>query len=257
MIRKYLNFAVSWFILSAALGLGATSLRADQPVWIVKPVPVTAPCVANDLADCPSLSVARSLRLQSTDSAQLYRLLSGLLDQSSNTENTQETAAVCTQSADVNFPRFDAEERALSNKTDALFGLDGVYVSAVGLKGPSWYAGNFGEGIQRGVETRFRLAGIELLTADEAELAPGKPKLNIYFSNTNPDTGCHYSVFASLSQTVLLTRNLDTKLEVGTWAASSGPSQTHADFTEVDAIFAVIDRFVDDWQQVNTTLITQ
>ncbi|RMD48133.1 MAG: hypothetical protein D6832_04540, partial [Alphaproteobacteria bacterium] len=60
-----------------------------------------------------------------------------------------------------------------------------------------------------------------------------------------------YSVFASLTQTVLLTRDVRTKLEVGTWAASDGPSDEYPDATEADAILRVIDRFIADWKKAN------
>lgn len=148
---------------------------------------------------------------------------------------------------------FDPEAMSLSEKLDALRGLQGVYFDVHSLKAPIGYTGDFGGFLQAEIERRFRNAGIRVLTEEERMQTPGRPKLNVYFSNTDPVTGCHYSVFASLSQTVLLTRNVLTKLEVGTWAASDGPSSDFPNATESDAILRVIDKFISDFKRANPT----
>lgn len=146
---------------------------------------------------------------------------------------------------------FQPEKMPMSEKIDALRGLEGVEIDLRSLKAPVGYSGDFGGYLQAEVERRFRQAGIRILTEDERMLTPGRPKLNVYFSNTDPVSGCHYSVFASLSQTVLLTRNLDTKLEVGTWATSGGPSEDYPNGTESDAILRALGQFIEDFHKAN------
>jgi hypothetical protein len=84
------------------------------------------------------------------------------------------------------------------------------------------------------------------------EITPGKPQLNIYFSNTKPKTGCTYSVFVSFTQTMLLTRNHTVKLKVGTWGASGGHSAEFPNGNEMGAILRVIDKFLSDYKRANS-----
>jgi len=146
---------------------------------------------------------------------------------------------------------FDPELWDMSDKSAALKDLEGVYFSVQTLKGPKSYKGQFGLDIQKEMETRFADAGLPFVSEEQMEKTPGKPHLNIYFSNTNPNTGCTYSVFASLTQTMLLTRNHTTKLKVGTWGFSGGPSKDHPNSTEYDAVMRVVDKFLDDYKRAN------
>lgn len=144
---------------------------------------------------------------------------------------------------------FDPEALPLSEKLEALRGLTGVAFDITRLKAPQGFEGDFGAKLQTAFEAQFKEAGIAILSEEERLKAPGQPKLNIYFSNTNRATGCTYSVFASLSQTVLLTRNLKTKLSAGTWSFSTGPSQDFPNAVEYDAVLRVADAFVRDFKK--------
>lgn len=146
---------------------------------------------------------------------------------------------------------FDPEALKLSQKLEVLRGLPGVYFDLSKLKAPEGFAGPFGKNLQRTFEARFRQAGIRVLTKEEVETVPGKPTMNVYFSHTNPKTGCWYSVFASVSQTALLTRNPLIKFRAGTWSASSGVKTVGEEGTEYDAILWVADRFVRDYLTAN------
>lgn len=84
------------------------------------------------------------------------------------------------------------------------------------------------------------------------EQTPGKPQLNIYFSNANAKTGCTYSLFASLSQTMLLTRNHTVKLKVGTWGSTGGPSADFPHGNEYDAVMRVVDKLLADYKRANS-----
>ncbi len=146
---------------------------------------------------------------------------------------------------------FDPELWDMSDKLAALKDLEGVYFSVRTMKGPKSYKGQFGLDIQKDMEARFANAGLSVLSEEQMEETAGKPHLNIYFSNTNPKTGCTYSVFASLTQTMLLTRNHTTKLKVGTWGFSGGPSKDHPNGTEYDAVMRVVDKFLEDYKRAN------
>lgn len=146
---------------------------------------------------------------------------------------------------------FEAESWPISEKTAALHGLQGVYFKLDTLTGPPNYQGEFGQNVHDTVVAKFNAANIPVLTEEEMENTPGKPHLNIFFSNTNPDTGCWFSVFASLSQTMLLTRNHTTKIKGGTWGFSGGFSPDNPDIAEFDAIMTVVDKFIGDFLLAN------
>lgn len=147
---------------------------------------------------------------------------------------------------------FDAEQWPEAEKLDTLIGLDGVYVALQTLKAPAGFEGPFGEQIQAEAEKRFARVGLKILTEEERDQTPGKPHLNVYFSHTNPDSGCWFSVFSSLTQTALLTRNHTTKFKAGTWGFSGGYSADDPNRAEFDAILLVIDKFLADYKTANT-----
>ena len=164
-----------------------------------------------------------------------------------------DTPQICQNTEAGKILGFDPELWDLSDRLAALTDLQGVYFSVENLKSPADYIGSFGKGLQLEMKHRFQQAGLPVLTEDQMENTPGKPHLNIYFSNTNQDTGCTYSVFASLTQTMLLTRNHTTKLKVGTWGMSGGHSADHPKGNEYDAIMRVVDKFLDDYKRANVT----
>ena len=146
---------------------------------------------------------------------------------------------------------FNPEMWPMFEKLDTLVGLQGVYFSLQSLKAPAGYEGPFGEQVHAEVVKKFTTDGIAVLSEDEMEVTPGKPHLNIYFSNTNPDTGCWFSVFSSLSQTALLTRNHTVKFKAGTWGFGGGYSAETPDRDEYTAIMIVIDKFIADFHMAN------
>lgn len=163
-----------------------------------------------------------------------------------------ETPQMCRQTEAAKILGFNPETWDMSDKSAALKGLHGVYFSVQSLKGPKDYKGVFGLDLQKQMERRFHAARLPILTEEQMEHTPGKPQLNIYFSNTKPKTGCTYSVFVSFAQTMLLTRNHTVKLKVGTWGASGGPSAEFPNGAELDAILRVIDKFLNDYKRANT-----
>ncbi len=207
-------------------------------------------------ADDPCEPLRRyTTRLLASPAGEELRNMIGLLDQLALEQGLPvehpDAPRICQAHDPEVLIGFDPEKRELSDRLAALKDLPGVYFNLDSLNAPPGYGGNFGENLQAEFETRFRAAGIRLLTEEQMIEAPGQPQLNVYFSNANLDTGCNYSVFASLSQTMLLTRNINVKLKVGTWGMSEGPSSDFPDQTEYDAILRIADAFATTYIEAN------
>lgn len=206
-------------------------------------------------ADCTARHNYISRLFEPQDRQAIYRLF-GMLDFQAATRGRAaehpQAPRICQHYDAEILLGFDPERLELSNKVEALRELAGVEIDVRGLQAPAAFPGDFGERLQSEIESRFYAAGIRILSSEQAARTPGRPKLNIYFSNTNPRTGCTYSVFASLSQTVLLTRDTRVKLAAGTWAYSTGPSADFPEATEFDAILRVADAFIKDYLKANS-----
>ncbi|MEM9716319.1 MAG: hypothetical protein AAF826_07360 [Pseudomonadota bacterium] len=146
---------------------------------------------------------------------------------------------------------FDPELWEMSDKMQALVGLKGVFIDVSKMKSPVNYGGPFGEEVQAEIVQRFADSGLKLLTEEEMEITPGKPEMNVYFSHTNPDTGCQFKFFAGLSQTMLLTRNHTVKLKAGSWGMVGGWVEDDESIDEMRSIMIVIDAFLSDWREAN------
>ncbi len=204
---------------------------------------------------CPRIT-EYTTRLFDTEDNDRMRRLMALLDFQSAAHGRPlehpETPQFCSrQLPDTNEVIWNPEWMKMSDKLEALRGLQGLHVNVEGLKAPDWYEGDFGADLQAELEQRFQSAGIRMVDAAEAERIPGQPKLAVYFSNTNSDTGCWWSVFATLTQTAVLTRDINVKLNVGTWAFMRGYDPDNLDTTEYGAIIEVFDKFVEDFRNAN------
>ncbi|MCP5087866.1 MAG: hypothetical protein GY952_13825 [Rhodobacteraceae bacterium] len=210
-------------------------------------------CREKNLCHPVSRYITRLVELPRTERA---RAMVGAID-SLATKRGQpvehpETPLICQNVNTSSVLGFNPESWELSDKKAALKDLPGIHFSVRKLKAPVDYEGPFGDQLQALMEKKFWKSGIRVLTKDQMERAPGQPELNIYFSNTNPDTGCWFSVFASMSQTVLLTRNHTVKLRAGTWGSSGGYSSDHPHRSEMDAILEVVDKFIADYWAANS-----
>lgn len=148
---------------------------------------------------------------------------------------------------------FDPEALPKSEKIEALRGLQGVSFNLRKLKSPPGARNDFGPSLQKEFEARFRAAGLKILTPEQAKRTPGQPELAVFFAYTDPEGHCEYtySVFASLSQTVLLTRDLRIKISAGVWAYSTKPPAGDAHGTEYDSILKIADALAKDYLSVN------
>ncbi len=182
----------------------------------------------------------------------LYRMFGpadhGAIDEGQNPDAPR----ICQNNLEPGAPEYDTERQFLSDKLDALRGLIGVGVDLRNMRPPPGYSSSFGTELQEEFETRLRAAGLLVLDPAEAARLPGQPKLGVFFSFTDPDSSCDYtySVFASLTQTALLSRDLSTKLSVGVWSYSSRPT-AEAWLSERELVVGVADAFVDDFLRAN------
>jgi len=148
---------------------------------------------------------------------------------------------------------FDPSALPRSEKTEVLRGLDKLHLDLRSLKAPPGFPEDFGARLHDEFVARLRVAGIQVVSKDALHLLAGQPTLNLYFSFTDPDGQCRYSysVFASLSQEVLLTRDLRIKVVAGVWSFSIGSSAKDHSGDEHQAILRVADAFIRDHQHVN------
>lgn len=238
-----------------ATGLKADTLPLDQErYWITKEELSYGVDKCRD-GRCPRHSEFTTRLFNPQEEAQMRRLMS-LLDFQAAAEGRPlehpETPQFCAQQMpSPDQVIWNPEWMQMSDKLEALRGLQGLYVDVSELKAPEGYQGEFGAELQKEVERRFEAAGIRMVTKEEVERIPGQPKLSVFFSATDPDTGCWWSVFSTLTQTAILTRDINVKLNVGTWAFMKGFDPDQLDATEYEAIVEVFDKFVEDFVAAN------
>ncbi|MGR3434891.1 MAG: hypothetical protein ACU0CO_08410 [Shimia sp.] len=154
--------------------------------------------------------------------------------------------AAPTRIADRMHPAWQPERLRLSDPLEALRGLGGVHVDVTGVSGPPGETG-FGERLQAEVLKRFWDAGVRVLGADEVDDVPGRPRMNLYVTHPGAGSDCHWTAFLQVTQTAILSRDLDVKLRVGTWGMSANASAAAEGSDSFDGILAMFDRFVEDW----------
>lgn len=149
---------------------------------------------------------------------------------------------------------FDPEALPRSEKIEVLRGIKSVHVDLTGLRTPPGYAPSFGETLHRRFVQILEGGGIKVVGKEAVAGVPGQPSLNLYFSFSDPDDHCEYtySVFASLSQDVLLARDLRIKVPAGVWSYSTGLSAKDHSGTEEDAILRVATALLRDHGLVNS-----
>lgn len=253
LVRPTLG-AILFAILVLCLAQTAQATDSKNRMWLVWEHQSFNPRLCAELFLCDPIKqfIPRLINEPPEDEA---RALIGSMDQLANAREMPvdhpDAPEFCAFTDEVSILGFEAESWPISEKLAALRGLEGVYIDVSGLKAPPGYPGDFGADLQSEVVNRFTDAGIPLLSEDIMEITPGKPHLNIYFSNTNPDTGCWFSVFASLTQTMLLTRNHTIKVKAGSWGFSGGYSADHPLRSEYEAILIVLDKFISDFKDAN------
>ena len=248
---RHLAVSAGCLVLAASLAL------AEAPknrIWFTWEQRAKDGLLCAEKGYCDPVSRFITRLAEETDRAsaeQITGSMDRIAESQGRTADHPEAPNWCQQTDAQTILGFEAESWPLSDKIKALEGLQGVYFDFNRLKVPDGFVGDFGPLVHAEAEQKFKIAGIPVLTEDEVENTPGKPMLAIYFSLTNPDTGCWFSVFASLTQTMLLTRNHTTKLRAGTWGFSGGYNADFPNRSEYEAIMLVLDKFIDDFKRAN------
>jgi hypothetical protein len=254
------SFAMSKILLPVMvcllLAAQVTPAAAQQNnrIWFTWEQSQTSPELCETRGICEPLSKYTTRLIEEPSTAKAKEMVDAMAQLAKLRGHPDEhpnTPQMCRNVEAAKVLGFDPETWPMAEKLDTLVGLQGVYFSLQKLKAPEGYQGEFGEDVHAEVVQKFTAAGIPVLTEEQRDMTPGKPHLNIYFSNTNPDTGCWFSVFSSLSQTALLTRKHTVKFKAGTWGFGGGYSADHPDRDERTAIMIVIDRFISDFQTAN------
>ncbi|WP_147125593.1 hypothetical protein [Shimia ponticola] len=230
--------------------------------WIIREeyAPPILPCQPD--APCGETAKLNVLPLQGGNPARIRRIYGQMaaLSAASNVPDPHpDQPAICAVSAaqsagvaGVYVPDgWNPKRLTKSAKNEGLRGLTAVQVDLSGLPGPRGWEGDFGADLQERVITRFEEEGLRVLTKDEVETHPGKPQMAVYLSHTNYDTGCWWSIFSSVTETAVLTRDLNVKLRSGIWSQSVGYSADDPDRSEFDAVTVIIETFLADWRAAN------
>jgi hypothetical protein len=140
----------------------------------------------------------------------------------------------------------------LGDAVDTLRGLTGVYVLTEYLTEPPELKGKLRPQIRRVAEERLRAAGFRVLTRQEVDREPGKPRLEFYLTPGNAATGCPFRVSVSLRQEIVLVGAPAVHLLTGTWSDGGISDNGLAQGSELDTFSFYLDRFIDDWRTANS-----
>lgn len=189
-------------------------------------------------------------------SADLYRMF-GVMDprgQSAPRQDSHpEAPEICAADQDQIAVGFDPLQIPQSLKIEALRGIKTIHMDLRNLSAPPHYSDSFGQDIHTEFSRRLTAAGIRVVDKEVITTVPGQPSLSIFFSMRDAVGDCDYefSVFASLSQEVLLARDIRIKVTAGVWAHSTGSNDSLHMGDERDAILRVADAFILDHRTVN------
>ena len=139
-----------------------------------------------------------------------------------------------------------------SDPSEALKGLPGIYVFTDYLAEPVHLKGKFNGAIHDEIEARLMAGGIKVITKEELPSIPGQPRMEVYFSKANTETGCSFAVWISVRQTMLLGRDKKILLLSGTWGSGGAHLRQYSDAPEFNTIMNHVDRFVADYKTANS-----
>lgn len=207
-------------------------------------------------AQCEKRRSFSSRPLDTSNTGFIYRLF-GLRDGAGKTgslpRDHPDAPVICQKNQAVLGLGFDPRALPRSEKSEVLRGISQLHLDLTTLKPPPGFDARFGARLHKAFVARLTEAGLRVVPKDQLHLVPGQPTLNLYFSFSDPDDLCkyEYSVFASLTQEVLLTRDLRIKVAAGVWSHSTGSTAKGHQGTEADAILRVLEAFIRDHQQAN------
>lgn len=234
----------------------ADPVLTDDRFWILWERVKYAGRHCPDGAQCLSAHSYASRPLNTNNTGFIYRLFGlneGLPKAADLPKNHKDAPEICKKGSAAVTLNFDPLALPKSEKGEVLRGIEALHLDLTGLKAPPGFRDDFGKGLQRAFVGKFQAAGIRVVSKEALARVEGQPTLNLYFSFSDPDDLCDYvyTVFASLTQEVLLARDLRIKVAAGVWSFSTGSTAKDHIGNEPDAILRVADAFVRDHQRVN------
>ncbi|WP_270725979.1 hypothetical protein [Shimia sp. Alg240-R146] len=245
-----------WALAAVAALLTGGAVAAEDRFWILWERINFIGQHCPDGASCLVKKSYTSRPLETENEAFIYRLF-GVSGGGSNRAfavgEHPDAPTVCSANQSSLTLGFDPEALPRSEKVEVLRGVKAVHVDLTGLRSPPGFSDGFGERVHQRFVRILTGAGIRVVDKDAVAHLPGQPVMNLYFSFTDPDHDCdyEYSVFASLSQNVLLARDLRIKIPAGVWSFSTGSTEKDHTGTEEDAILRIAEAFVRDHSRVN------
>jgi hypothetical protein len=141
----------------------------------------------------------------------------------------------------------------LLKPADSLRSLPGIQLITDFITEPDALKGKLRPAVRKLAEERLKLAGIRLLSPQEVEQVPGRPRLELYLTKGDPARGCPFRVWMSVRQEVALARDSSIRLITGTWGDGGASRAAFAKDAEVETFAYYIDRFIKDWQAAKTS----
>lgn len=247
-----------WLIPASASAKDTGSHRTSDQFWILWERVKYAGKECPFGTDCAQTHSYSARPLNTNNTGFIYRLfgLNAPLPEASALPPTHPDTPAnhCGPKPGASDAPFDPLALPKSEKGEVLRGIDALHLDLTKLKAPPGFRPEFGADLQKAFTAVLREAGIRVIPKEALPRVPGQPVLNIYFSFSDPEDLCDYvySVFASLSQDVLLARDLRIKVSAGVWSFSTGSAAQDHHGNEFDAILRVATAFVRDHQRVNS-----
>jgi hypothetical protein len=143
-----------------------------------------------------------------------------------------------------------ASARRFAAEAELLSGLDGLRLAVERIKPEIERDGLFGSILLTDMELRLRLAGIKVLSEEEAESRPDAPCLYLYVDAMKCSLGYVYTLRLSLREPVKLMRN---NLKVSaTVMRVMGELGITAHLSEIrDAAGDIVEEFIKAWKAAN------
>ncbi len=254
--QRMRSLVAALLVLPVWAGWAAAQAAPQDRFWILweRISSGGTPCPEGGI--CPQTHSYSSRPLATSNTGFIYRLF-GLNDGGGPTvplpEDHPEGPNLCHKSRAAQAMNFDPDTLPRSVKGEVLRGIRALHLDLTKLKPPPGFDDSFGPDMHEAFADVLSQAGIQVVARDQVHRLAGQPTLNLYFSFSDPEALCEYeySVFASLSQEVLLARDVRIKVAAGVWSYSTGSAAPDHSGTEADAILRVAQAFVRDHRLVN------
>lgn len=142
--------------------------------------------------------------------------------------------------------------RELGDRIDSLTGLTGARIVTDTIREPDRLKGQLRTQVRAMAEERLRAAGLRILSREEAEREPGKPRLEFILTPGDPASGCPFRVFVSLRQEAVLVRDPSVRLLLGAWGEGGISDNGRAEGSELETFAFYVDRLIADWRLANS-----